>query len=66
TTTDHGRGLSSSCPAMAMSGFGRSSVTVSGETTSYHHTCIAVFLGKHDFAVGTINGQATSSVVSAS
>jgi len=50
---------------MAKSGFIRSSVTVSGETTGYHHTCIAVFLGKHDFADASISGQAASSAMSA-
>jgi hypothetical protein len=51
---------------MAKSGFIRSSVTVSGETTGCHHTCIAVFLGKTDFADADSSGQAASSVMSAS
>ncbi|GAD27569.1 hypothetical protein NBRC3257_2568 [Gluconobacter thailandicus NBRC 3257] len=51
---------------MAKSGFIRSSVTVSGETTGYHHTCIAVFLGKNDFDDGSSRGQAASSVMSVS
>jgi len=50
---------------MAKSGFIRSSVTVSGETTGYHHTCIAVFLGKNDFANVGSRGQAASSTMSA-
>jgi len=43
---------------MAKSGFIRSSVTVSEETTGYHHTRIAVFLGKSDFADASSSGQA--------
>jgi len=50
---------------MAKSGFIRSSVTVSRETTGYHHTCIAVFLGKNDFADASSSGQAASLFMSA-
>ncbi len=57
---------------MAKSGLTRSSVTVSEETTGCHHTCIAVFLGKNDFADTNCSGQvayrvpATTSVITSS
>ena len=58
-------------PILVVSGHGQERVyslkrdCLSRETTGCHHTCIAVFLGKNDFADTSSSGQATSSVMSA-